>query len=202
MKIFITAIGTDSGKSLASAIITEALEADYWKPIQAGLPRDTDYVQQLIRNKKSTFIPEAYVLNTPASPHYAAEVDRVKLSINNFHLPETKNEHLIIEGAGGALVPINEHEFVIDLPQKWQIPVILVANLYLGSINHTLLTLNELRRRNIKLKGIVFNGVSNPSTEEIILKHAKVPCLLRISQEKEITEEVVKRYAKEIVGQL
>ena len=201
MKIFITAIGTDSGKSLLSAILTEALEADYWKPIQAGLPRDTDYVEQLVSNEKSNFIPEAYVLNTPASPLYAAEVDGVKLSIGNFHLPETGNS-LVVEGAGGALVPINYEEFVIDLPQKWKIPVILIANLYLGSINHTLLTLNELRRRNIELKGIVFNGKANPSSEAIILQHAKVPCLLRINQEKEITKEVVKNYAKEILRNL
>lgn len=202
MNIFITAIGTDSGKSLASAIITEALKADYWKPIQAGLPRDTDYVKRLVSNEKSAFIPEAYVLNTPASPHYAAEVDGIKLSVSSFHLPKIKNDHLIIEGAGGALVPINNEEFVIDFPQKWQIPVILVANLYLGSINHTLLTLNELRRRGIELKGIVFNGVSNPASEAIILQHANVPCLLRIDQEKEITKEVVKKYAKEISEQL
>ncbi|PTB97376.1 dethiobiotin synthase [Marivirga lumbricoides] len=201
MKIFITAIGTDSGKSLLSAILTEALEADYWKPIQAGLPGDTDYVKQLVSNKKSNFIPEAYVLNTPASPHYAAEVDGVKLSIVNFHLPETGN-HLVIEGAGGALVPVNHEEFVIDLPQKWKIPVILVANLYLGSINHTLLTLNELQRRSIELKGIVFNGNANPSSESIILQHANAPCLLRINQEKEITKEVVRNYAKEILRNL
>ncbi len=198
MKIFITAIGTDSGKSLFSAIITEALKADYWKPIQAGFPTDIEYVKHLISNNISEFIPEAYVLNTPASPHWAAELDGVQLKLDNFYLPETKNEHLIIEGAGGALVPLNDQEFVIDLPQKWELPVILVSNLYLGSINHTLLTLNELKRRRIKLLGIVFNGNSQPSSEEIILKHAGVPCLLKISQEKMIDKETVKKYAKEL----
>ncbi|MBK6266025.1 dethiobiotin synthase [Marivirga sp. S37H4] len=202
MKIFITAIGTDSGKSFFSAIITEALKADYWKPIQAGFPRDTEYVKQLISNKISNFLPEAYVLNTPASPHWAAEIDGIKLKLNDFVLPRTENKHLVIEGAGGALVPINNEEFVIDLPQKWQIPVILVANLYLGSINHTLLTLNELKRRGVQLLGIVFNGSSQPSSEEIILKHADVPCLLKIDQEKEINQEIIRKYAEELLKNL
>jgi dethiobiotin synthetase len=195
MNYFITAIGTDSGKSLFSAIICEALEADYWKPIQAGYPRDTDYVGGLLSNLKSDLIPEKYVLNTPASPHYAAEVDKVSLEVEDFDIPKTDNEHLIIEGAGGVLVPINEEEFVIDFPQKWDIPVILVANLYLGSINHTLLTINELKRRGVEVTGIVFNGPSNPSSENIILKHSGYPCLLRIKDEKEINHGVVRRYA-------
>lgn len=202
MTYFITAIGTDSGKSLFSAIITEALHADYWKPIQAGLPGDTDYVKHLVSNTQSKFLPEAFVLQTPASPHFAAEVDGVELKLDHFFLPESENENLIIEGAGGAMVPINDYDYVIDLPQKWDIPVILVANLYLGSINHTLLTLNELKRRGISIKGIVFNGPANTSSESIILKHAGLPCLLKIKPEKEITQEVVKKYANDLLKQL
>ncbi len=202
MIYFITAIGTDSGKSVFSAIITEALQADYWKPIQAGLPGDTDYVKSLVSNKKSNFLGEAFVLQTPASPHFAAQVDNVELSLDQFFLPDTANEHLIIEGAGGALVPINDSEFVIDMPQKWNIPIIMVANLYLGSINHTLLTLNELKRRGLSIKGIVFNGPANPASESIILKHAQVPCLLHIKPEKDITQHVIKKYAKELLGRL
>jgi len=200
MNYFITAIGTDSGKSLFSAIICEALEADYWKPIQAGYPRDTDYVGGLLSNLKSDLIPEKYVLNTPASPHYAAEIDKVKLEVADFDIPKTNNSHLIIEGAGGILVPINEKEFVIDFPQNWQIPVIIVANLYLGSINHTLLTINELKRRGIEVEGIVFNGPSNPASEDIILKHSGYPCLLRIEDEKEINHAVVRKYADQLYG--
>ncbi|MGJ3235940.1 dethiobiotin synthase [Marivirga sp.] len=195
MNYFITAIGTDSGKSLFSAIICEALEADYWKPIQAGYPRDTDYVGGLLSNLKSDLIPEKYVLNTPASPHYAAEVDKVRLEVEDFDIPKTDNEHLVIEGAGGVLVPINEKEFVIDFPQSWKTSVILVANLYLGSINHTLLTINELKRRGVDVRGIVFNGPSNPASEDIILRHSGYSCLLRIKEEKVINHEVVRRYA-------
>ncbi|WKV11020.1 dethiobiotin synthase [Marivirga harenae] len=198
MNYFITAIGTDSGKSLFSAIICEALEADYWKPIQAGYPRDTDYVGGLLSNLKSDLIPEKYVLNTPASPHYAAEIDKVRLEVEDFDIPKTDNDHLVIEGAGGVLVPINENEFVIDFPQKWGVSVILVANLYLGSINHSLLTINELNRRGVEVNGIVFNGASNPASEDIILKHSGYPCLLRIQEEKEINHEVVRRYAAEL----
>ncbi|HET8861369.1 dethiobiotin synthase [Marivirga sp.] len=202
MNYFITAIGTDSGKSLFSAIICEALEADYWKPIQAGYPRDTDFVGGLISNLKTDLIPEKYVLDTPASPHYAAEIDKVKLKVENFDIPITDNENLIIEGAGGVLVPINDKEFVIDFPQKWGIPVILVSNLYLGSINHTLLTINELKRRGLAVKGIVFNGPSNPASEEIILKQSGYPCLLRIAEEKEINHAVVRKYAAELRNNL
>jgi dethiobiotin synthetase len=198
MNYFITAIGTDSGKSLFSSIICEALEADYWKPIQAGYPRDTDYVGGLLSNLKSDLIPEKYVLNTPASPHFAAELDKVKLEVEDFAIPKTDNENLIIEGAGGVLVPINEKEFVIDFPQKWEIPVILVANLYLGSINHTLLSINELERRGVNVKGIVFNGQSNPASEDIILKHSGYSCLLRIKSEKVINHAVVRKYADEL----
>ncbi len=197
MNYFITAIGTDSGKSLFSAIICEALEADYWKPIQAGYPRDTDYVGGLISNLKSDLIPEKYVLDTPASPHFAAEIDKIKLEVVDFDIPKTEND-LIIEGAGGVLVPINDQEFVIDFPQQWNIPIILVANLYLGSINHTLLTINELKRRGVEVKGIVFNGPSNPSSEDIILKHSGYNCLLRIEDEKEINHAVVRKYAAEL----
>ncbi|SMG08463.1 dethiobiotin synthetase [Marivirga sericea] len=198
MNYFITAIGTDSGKSLFSAIICEALEADYWKPIQAGFPRDTDYVGGLLSNLKSDLIPEKYVLNTPASPHYAAEIDGVSLEAQDFNIPKTDNEHLIIEGAGGVLVPINEREFVIDFPQQWEMPVVLVANLYLGSINHTLLTVNELKRRGVGVKGIVFNGPSNPASEDIILKYSGYACLLRIKDEKEINHSIVRKYAAEL----
>jgi dethiobiotin synthetase len=110
MNYFVTAIGTDSGKTLVSAILTEALHADYWKPVQAGFPKDSEAVEALLSNTTSKILPEQYVLNTPASPHYAAEVDRVSIHAKEMTLPFTKNRHLIIEGAGGALVPLNDKE--------------------------------------------------------------------------------------------
>lgn len=193
MKLFVTAIGTDSGKTLVSAILTEALQADYWKPVQAGLPRDSDTVKALITNRKSQIFPEAYLLNSPESPHSAAKKDNTEIDLNSVILPETNN-HLIVEGAGGILVPLNEKDYVIDIAAKNDLEVILVSNIYLGSINHTLLSLQELQRRNIILKGIIFNG-DNPEAEEIILKKSDSPCLLKIKKEEKITPEIVSKYA-------
>jgi dethiobiotin synthetase len=198
MNYFVTAIGTDSGKSLFSAILTEALQANYWKPIQAGYPKDTDYVKGLVQNGKSVFHSEQYVLETPASPHYAAEVDGVELTTSGFTLPKTTN-NLVVEGAGGALVPINQDEFVIDLAIHFKMPVFLVANLYLGSINHTLLSIEALRSRSIEIAGLIFNGPENLSSQQIIEKYLGQKALLHIQQEKDITKEVVSRYAKKFL---
>lgn len=194
MRYFITAIDTDSGKTLVSAIFCEALKADYWKPVQAGLPRDADTVRKLITNQQTCIHPERYLLNIPASPHASAKADGVHIALGDFKLPDTDNA-LIIEGAGGCLVPINDNDFVIDLIRVLNTEVILVADLYLGSINHTLLTVEALRQRNIAVKGIVFNGEPNPESERIILKHAEIPCLLRIRKENIIDNTVVLKYA-------
>jgi len=194
---FVTAIGTDSGKTLASAILCEALQADYWKPIQAGLPKDSDTVKSLISNSVTKILPEAFLLKTPASPHAAAKLDKITISLKEISAPSTKN-NLIIEGAGGCLVPVSDSEFVIDLAGVLKAEVILVANLYLGSINHTLLTAHLLKQRGYLIKGIVFNGPANPESERIILHHTSYPVLLRIQQEQEINKAVVIKYANEL----
>jgi dethiobiotin synthetase len=194
VKYFITAIGTDSGKTLASAIVCEALHADYWKPVQAGLPRDTDEVKKLVSNATTVFHPEAYLLKTPVSPHAAAKIDEIEISISGFRLPATKNT-LIIEGAGGCMVPLNDQQLVIDLIPLFGAEAIVVSNHYLGSINHTLLTLDALQKRNIPLKGIIFNGEPNAETERIILQRTNVKCLLHINKELAIDTGVVKKYA-------
>jgi len=199
--IFITAIGTDSGKTLVSAIITEALQADYWKPIQSGLPRDTETVQSLVSNTVSQFHREAYLLREPLSPHASAAIDGVTIDLNQIRLPMTHNR-IVIEGAGGMLVPLNDTDFVIDLADRFAAEVILVANLYLGSINHTLLSVAELKRRaamgKFALKGIVFNQCPVESSEQIILHHAGLPCLLRIGKHEVVNKELVKKYAAEV----
>jgi dethiobiotin synthetase len=193
MNYFVTAIDTDSGKTMVSAILCEALQADYWKPVQAGLPRDADTVQKLVSNN-TTIFPEAYLLKTPASPHAAAALDGITIKLSGFIVPPTKND-LVIEGAGGCLVPLNDTDFVIDLAAKVADAVILVADLYLGSINHTLLTVEALRKRNVRVKGIIFNGQPNPESERIILHHSGLRCLLRITREETIDQNTVKRYA-------
>ncbi len=198
MQYFISAIGTDSGKTLVSAIFTEALKADYWKPVQAGFPRDTETVQSLVTNGNSVFHSEGYLLNTPASPHAAAKIDSVDLAINQLQIPKTENT-LIVEGAGGLMVPLNDSEFIVDMPLLWRMPVILVSNLYLGSINHTLLSVDNLKHQGIEVKGIVFNGTPNPESEDIILKYSGFKQLLRIPQLKKVNREVVRKLGDELL---
>ncbi|MEM7550042.1 MAG: dethiobiotin synthase [Bacteroidota bacterium] len=195
--LFITAIGTDSGKTLVSSILVEALGADYWKPIQAGEPTDTNGVKALVSNKKVQFHPERYVLEMPASPHAAAKAEGIHIKLSDFELPET-NKRLIIEGAGGMLVPFNDDDYVINLAQKFNLAIILVSNLYLGNINHTLLSIEYLKQQKIKVKGIIFNGESNPESERIILSKCDWPCLFRIPVLKEVNREEIKAFTKSI----
>ncbi len=202
---FISAIGTDSGKTFVSAILVEALKAHYWKPIQAGLPKDTDQVKNLVSNESSVFLEERFCLTAPMSPHAAARIDNIKINLSDFELPkESKDKNLIIEGAGGLFVPINDNpDYVIDLIEKLNLPLILVCNLYLGSINHSILSLEAIKNSDIKLKGIIFNGESNQESEQIIenyvIHQLNSKVLLRIKQEKEISKEIVKKYASQIV---
>lgn len=195
MNYFITAINTDSGKTVTSAIFAQALKADYWKPIQSGLPRDTDMVAQWVTNLSTQLHPEAYFMKTPVSPHAAACKEGIKIDLKKINLPDTKRE-LIIEGAGGVLVPLNDTNFVIDIAQHFDLQVVLVSNIYLGSINHTLLTVNELKRRGVSVRGIVFNGKSNPETEQIILQYSGYEKLLHIKPEAQITPQVIQKYAQ------
>ena len=197
MNYFVTAIHTDSGKTLTSAILCEALGADYWKPVQCGTPRDADMVRTLISNTSTTIHPDGIFLKTPASPHAAATAEGKSIHLSGITIPE-HNQNLIIEGAGGCLVPLNDSEFIVDIAAKFDASVILVSNLYLGSINHTLLTWECLQARKIKVEGIVFNGVTNAESEKIILHHTRLPILLRIRPEQIITKETVKNYADEL----
>jgi dethiobiotin synthetase len=201
LKYFITAIGTDSGKTVASAILCEALKADYWKPVQCGLPRDADSVQNLLKDSECIVHPEQYLLKTPASPHAAALLENVTISLDSFKLPQTENT-LIIEGAGGCLVPLNNKDLVIDLIASFDAETIVVSNLYLGSINHTLLTVEALQRRNLPIKGLIFNGERNDETERIILHRTGLKCLFRIHREPVIDRHIVKRYAMQLKGRL
>lgn len=195
MKIFITGISTDVGKTVTSAIVVEALEADYWKPIQAGDLdfSDTHKVKSHISNSKSQFYPNAYELNTPASPHLAAEIDGVTIDIKKIVEPETTN-HLVIEGAGGLFVPLNEKETIVDLIQS-DYKVIVVSRHYLGSINHTLLTIEAIQNRGFEVAGIIFSGNENQSTESLILNKTGVQCIGRIDDEPYFDQNVIREYA-------
>lgn len=195
MKIFITGISTDVGKTIASAIITEALEADYWKPIQAGDLNDSDShkIQRYISNNKSVIHENSYKLNTPASPHLAAELDGITIDLKNIIEPKTDN-HLVIEGAGGVFVPLNETDFILDLIQP-DYKVIVVSRHYLGSINHTLLTIEALKNRGINIAGIIFSGNENRPTETLILNKTQLKCIGRIEEEPYFDKNVISEYA-------
>lgn len=196
MKLFITGISTDVGKTIASAIIVEALQADYWKPIQAGdlNHSDTHKVQSLVSNSQSHFHSNSYALQTPASPHLAAAIDGLTIAMNQIQEPKTNN-HLVVEGAGGILVPLNETQSVVDLIQP-DYKVIVVSRHYLGSINHTLLTIEALQNRQIQVAGIIFSGDENTSSESIILSRTGVPFLGRIAQEPYFDTNVILEYAE------
>ena len=195
MKLFITGIGTDVGKTITSAIITQALEADYWKPIQAGDLDNSDShkIQRYISNDKTVIHQNSYKLNTPASPHLAAKIDGITIDLQQIVEPKTSN-HLVIEGAGGLLVPLNETDSIIDLIQN-EYKVILVSRHYLGSINHTLLSFEALKNRNIKVDGIIFSGDENQATEEIILNKTKAKFIGRIDNEPYFDQNVIQYYA-------
>ena len=195
MNLFISGIGTDVGKTIASAIVTQALEADYWKPIQAGDLDNSDShkIQRYISNDKTIIHPNSYKLNTPASPHLAAAIDGITIDVKQIQEPTTTN-HLVIEGAGGVFVPLNNQDCIIDLIQK-DYKVILVSRHYLGSINHTLLTFEALKNRKISLAGIIFSGDENKASEEILLAKTKAKFIGRIEEEPYFNANVIQQYA-------
>jgi dethiobiotin synthetase len=169
--IFVTGIGTDVGKTIVSAILTEALQADYWKPVQAGFDNGTDsgFVRSVISNQQTRFHTETYKLKLPASPHIAAREEKIEIDIDKIYedyeaivngqqsAVNGQQQYLIIEGAGGLFVPLNENEFIIDLIKKLNAKVILVSRNYLGSINHSLLTAQACKQHNLDVLGWIFN---------------------------------------------
>ena len=203
IKTVVAGIGTGVGKTFISTILAEALEADYWKPVQAGNLEftDTDFVRLYVSNSKTIFHPEVYRLSAPMSPHAAAAKDGINIDLQKLTIPENQN-NLIIEPPGGLMVPLNQRELNVDLICRWRLPVVLVSGNYLGSINHTLLTARVLKDYSVKVSGIIFNGEPNPATEKVILDHTGFECIARIKHEQEINKAVVKRYADQIKEKL
>lgn len=197
-KIAVTGIGTDVGKTVVSAILAESLSAYYWKPVQAGDLDNSDSIKvdRLTDNVK--VLPERFRLSQPMSPHAAADIDHVHISIMELTVPEVDG-NLIIEGAGGLMVPFNSEGLLFaDLLGEWRLPVIIVSKNYLGSINHTLLTVEILQKRGVQIEGIVFVGEENPSTEEIIIKISGLRVVARIPWTNELTKDFVKQQAEKI----
>lgn len=200
-RYFVTGISTEVGKTIAAAILCEALEADYWKPVQAGELdfADAHKVEGLISNGKSKVHPNSYALNTPMSPHAAAKIDGIRIDLKKIKAPQTKNK-LVIEGAGGILVPLNDKHTIADLIEKDD-HVILVSRHYLGSINHTLLSIEFLKSKGHNVS-IIFSGDEHPSTESIIAKMSGVDIIGRIEEEPYFDKNVVLEYAEKFKEKL
>lgn len=202
-KIFVTGIGTDVGKTVAAAILCEALQADYWKPVQTGsyFSTDSDKLKKYLTNERTKIHPESYVLRQYMSPHAAAELEGKQITLDSIHVPKADNT-LVIEGAGGIMVPLNDREFIVDLILKCEAEVVLVIQNYLGSINHSILSIDALKFRNIPVMGIIFNGPPHKLSEDIILSYSGLKCLGRIQKEQIINREVVSKYAAQFVDEL
>jgi dethiobiotin synthetase len=178
--IVVTGTDTGIGKTVFAAALAGALDADYWKPIQAGLDEETDSqrVAELSGLTSDRILPEAYRLNTPCSPHRAAELDGIVIDLTRLTPPA--RDRLVIEGAGGVMVPITRELVFADLFARWALPVVLVARTALGTINHSLLSIEALRARGVPLLGIAFIGDANEDSENTIAALGKVRRLGRL----------------------
>lgn len=188
----ITGIGTDVGKTVVSAIIAEALQASYWKPVQAGDLDASDSMKIEELTEHVEVLEEGFRLSEAMSPHAAAAIDGVELSLAQFKIPNRANQNFIIEGAGGLMVPLNNYGFTYaDLFKSWNIPVIVVSKHYLGSINHTLLTIEVLQQKGIPIEGIVFVGEENKATESAILDSTKIRMIARIPMARRVDKAFI-----------
>ncbi len=194
-RIVVTGIGTDVGKTVVSAILTEALKASYWKPVQAGDLEHSDSIKIQNWAPSGTILTEAFRLTEPMSPHAAAAIDGVEIGERDLSIPQVEG-NLIIEGAGGLMVPINSQGLTYcDVFQKWNLPVVVVSRHYLGSINHTLMTTSLLKQRNIPVAGLIFVGDEHPTTEEIIKTTTQLPIIGRVPIADTISREFIEEQA-------
>jgi dethiobiotin synthetase len=196
-KIFVTGIGTDVGKTVISAILVEALQADYWKPVQTGTyyGTDSDKIKKYISNTTSKIHPEVYCLKHYMSPHAAAEMEGVSIELDKIVPPQTSNT-LVIEGAGGLMVPLNhKKELMIDLIDRLDAEAVVVIQNYMGSINHSLLTLEVLKQRNMKIAGVIFNGPPHQLSHDIIMEYCGQKLLGKVGKENVMDKSVITKYA-------
>lgn len=196
-RVIIAGIGTGVGKTVVAAILTTALQGEYWKPIQCGDEEDLDtsLMKKLIDTSIHPIHQSAYTLQAPLSPHHAARLENISICLENIVPPQT-TRLLIIESIGGIFVPLTTETLTFDLFKSWNIPWIIVSSHYLGSINHTLLTLDALKRNNISIAGIIFNGHPNLDSENAIIKFMQVPVLGRLLPEPNISPQTIQKYAK------
>jgi dethiobiotin synthetase len=198
-KYFITGIGTGVGKTVVAAILTEALNADYWKPVQCGTENgtDKDTVANLLTNQTSTIHMEQYCYDQPVSPHLAASLTGEKIIMEIMEPPLTSND-LVIEGAGGILVPLNEQYFVIDMATFFEAEIVLVIRNYLGCINHSLLSIDYLTKNGFEIKGLVLIGTFDSAVRSTIINYAELPIIAEIPEVTEISKESILGLAQKI----
>lgn len=197
-RYFITGIGTDVGKTVVSSIVAEALNATYWKPVQAGDLVNSDSVKVKSYTSHVNVLPEAFQLSEPMSPHAAAAIDGVEIEMDDLKFPAVQG-NLVIEGAGGLMVPFNSKaETYLDLVKKWQLPTIVVSRHYLGSINHTLMTVELLQSAGVDIAGIIFVGDEHKTTEEIILNKTGVKMIARIPIASTLNKEFIQDQASRL----
>jgi dethiobiotin synthetase len=199
MNIIIAGIHTGIGKTVCSAVICQALGYDYWKPVQAGELENSDsiFIKKNVTNPHCIIHSETYRLPIYASPHYAAAESGVTIKPEDFVVPGTDNS-LVIETAGGIMSPLAKDFLNIDLITAFNLPVVLVSNNYLGSINHTLLTVAALQQRYIPIEGIVFCGEEVDSTRSFILEQTQLPLLFSVPQFEKINNTVIADFAKTV----
>jgi dethiobiotin synthetase len=198
MQFVVVGIGTDVGKTIVSAILVEKFKTSYWKPVQAGeLDNSDSHKVACLAPAAQTIYPEVYRLHTPASPHYAAQIDGVNIQLADFSLPTS--EDLIIEAAGGLMVPLNQAgDLYLDLLKQWKLPVVLVSKHYLGSINHTLLSLSALAAAEVFVMAVVFVGDENSATESIISRRFPEIAYVRVP----LTETIDISFIQAIAAQI
>jgi len=203
MNLFVTGIGTNVGKTIVSAVLTEALQADYWKPIQSGTidGLDSDTVRSLISNTKTIIHPESYLLKQPLSPNIAAGIEGIDIKLSKILLPLTYN-HLIIEGAGGLLVPVNKTNCVIDIAKQMDCEIVVVISDYLGCINHSLLSMDYLVRNNFKIFAVVFNGNFSVEVKNTLLHYISGSKIMSVPKLNSISQHCVSEAALSIKVQL
>ena len=173
-RLFVTGTDTGVGKSYVSALLVAGLEAAYWKPVQSGADADADWVRRVAGLPAERVLPETYRLRAPLSPHEAARREGVQIEMSRFVLP--KRKRLIVEGAGGVMVPLDDRHLMVDLMVDLGLPVLVVARSELGTINHTLLTLDQLRRRGCPLWGVVVNGSPTQPTAKLLPTTERCRC--------------------------
>jgi len=197
-RIMVAGIGTDVGKTIVSAILTTLLHGDYWKPIQCGDEENSDMalMKRWLDTTIHTIHPPAYSLKAPLSPHHAARLENTWIRLESIALPHTTRP-LIIEGVGGIFVPLTPKILSIDLFKSWNCQWVIVSKHYLGSINHTLLTIEVLKQLCLPILGIIFNGEENLDSESVILEISQLPALGRLLPEANLNQQTIQRYAQQ-----